>query len=696
MRDQVTYFWKSSPFVRLMIPMAGGILCQHYIEPPIHLTYWLLGISIPILLGFFFAPFFTRFRLSFISGLTASIIFLCIGSLLAYYNDIRNSHNWIGKSLENGDRLVATIDEVPVVKANSIKAMATVSDAWHHSKHIRPNGKIIIYFQKENVEEIHYGTQLIFNTPLQEINRSGNPGAFDYRRYCLLQGITHQVYLKKDDYRVVGLKTGWLKKNIYRLREKILSILRTNISGEKELGLAEALLIGYKDDLDKTLVQSYSSTGVVHIIAISGLHLGLIYWLLLLLLKPLSRKRKFKWLSGLLIIFGLWVFSLLAGAQPSVLRSAVMFTCLVIGETIARKTNIYNTLACSAFMLLCYEPNWIFDVGFQLSYIAVLSIVIFMKPVYNLFFISNKLLDSIWKLIAVTLAAQLLTLPLTIYHFHQFPTYFLLANLVAVPLSSLILLGEILLCSIFLIPKLALFWGQLLAWMIRLMNDWVERMEGLPKSVLDSFQINIMQAILLYGIIGGITLWTFRRSIPGLQLSLVSILLFLIFRSHSFAVANQQKKIIVYNVSQKTAIDFISGRMAVFIGDSMLTIDESLNNFHLKPTRVRYRFTVQKNIPGFVRAGGHIQWNRMRIFLLDKSMSISRATSEKAEIDLLLVSGNPAFSISDLNRVLIVRQIVFDSSVPSWKLSKWKKECDSIGMEYHDVRTKGAFAIKLR
>src|SRR4029078_261665 len=139
-----------------------------------------------------------------------------------------------------------------------------------------------------------------------------------------------------------------------------------------------------------------------------GLHLGLIYWLLTLILKPLQRK-KVKWLRPALILAGVWLFSLLAGAQPSIIRSAVMFTCIVLADSLTRKSSIFNTLAFSAFLLLCYNPYWLWDVGFQLSYAAVLSIVVFMQPIYNLFYIKNKLLDLIWKLNAVTIAAQILT-----------------------------------------------------------------------------------------------------------------------------------------------------------------------------------------------------------------------------------------------------------------------------------------------
>jgi competence protein ComEC len=268
----------------------------------------------------------------------------------------------------------------------------------------------------------------------------------------LFQGITHQVYLKEDEFEILSTANKKRFQEFINItRAKVLDILRTNIRGDKELGLAEALLIGYKDDLDKTLVQSYSNTGVVHVIAISGLHLGLIYFLLTWLFKPL-KKQKFKWLRPIFILTGLWLFTLLAGAQPSVLRSAVMFTCIIFSDLFARKSSIFNGLALSALILLCINPFWLWDVGFQLSYSAVLSIVIFMKPVYNWIYFPNKIMDFLWKLTAVTIAAQIFTTPVSIYHFHQFPMYFILTNFVAVPLSSAIVIGEIILCVVSFIP----------------------------------------------------------------------------------------------------------------------------------------------------------------------------------------------------------------------------------------------------
>ena len=302
---------------------------------------------------------------------------------------------------------------------------------------------------------MEYGSQLVFSRPLQEIKNGGNPGSFDYKTYCLFQGITHQVYLTKDDFVVLPTtETNAFALFIEQSRKWVVATIRNYIPGEKEQGLAEALLIGYKDDLDKNLVQAYSNTGVVHIIAISGLHLGLIYWLLLGLTKPLKGNKKLIWLRLVLIIGSLWLFTILAGAQPSVLRSAIMFSIIALGEVLLRRTNIFNTLAFSALILLCLNPFWLWDVGFQLSYSAVLSIVLFFQPVYNWYCPQNKALDFLWKMTSVTIAAQILTLPISIYHFHQMPLLFLFTNFIAVPLSSLILIGEIMLCALFFIPLL--------------------------------------------------------------------------------------------------------------------------------------------------------------------------------------------------------------------------------------------------
>src|SRR5690606_2805277 len=222
----------------------------------------------------------------------------------------------------------------------------------------------------------------------QEIRNTGNPGAFDYKRYALFNEITHTIYLTDTEYVKLSENniSAW-KKLIFKMRSYVLQTIRQYIKDPKEQGLAEAMLIGYREDLDKELLQAYTNTGVVHVIAVSGMHLAMLYWVINIVLQPLLRKSTTRWLHTLLVLLILWSFAFVAGGAASVVRAAVMFTFITIGRQINRNTSIYNILAAAAFFQLCYNPYWLWNAGFQLSYMAVLSIVVFYKPIYNLLYV---------------------------------------------------------------------------------------------------------------------------------------------------------------------------------------------------------------------------------------------------------------------------------------------------------------------
>jgi len=688
--------WKKAPFIRFLVPLIAGIILQWNFQWRLEILWGVFSSSM-ILFGIsFLLTSYRRYKLAVINGVTIIIIFLSLGSLLVWYQDIRHNSNSYGNQYKNSDDVIAILQEPLVEKANSYKAVARITAIGKNNEFTAAKGDAILYFQKDpDILSLDYGSEIMFSSPLQEITNAGNPGGFDYKRYSLFQGITHQAFLKKGGFIVLDKKEQSLfGRMLFPIRKKVLSVLRTNIPGEKELGLAEALLIGYKDDLDKNLVQSYTNTGVVHIIAISGLHLGLIYWLFVQVLKPFKRKKISKWLNPVIIISGLWLFSLLAGGQPSVLRSALMFSCIVLAGTLSRKTSIYNTLAFSAFVLLCINPYWLWDVGFQLSYVAVLSIVIFMKPIYNLFFIKNKILDLIWKLNAVSIAAQLLTTPFSIYHFHQFPNFFLLTNFVAVPLSSIIVLGEIFLCAICFVPFLALVSGKIISWLIWVMNSYIEKIESLPWSLWSGMQINIEQATLLIITVAGFGYWLLEKQKAGVIAAVMGALLFISLRSSSFYRAYHQKKLIVYNIPRHQAIDIINGRDYFFVGDSDILSDDFVWNFHLKPSRVLHRVEPVDELRDLSEQENLMQYGSKKILLIDKNYEFG-SLDAKIPIDILVVSKNPKLYFSSLTRAFNIRQVVFDGSVPSWKLKYWMKDCDSLSIPYYDVNTKGAFVMNL-
>jgi len=687
--------WRRAPFLRFVLALMIGIILQWYLQLPVLAAWCVFSTSTLLLILSFLLSYYRRYRLSLAYGVAVSTLFLAVGSLITWYNDIRHNSSWYGKYYRPGQLVVATLRERPVAKLNSFRTVATVTALGMDNQFLSTNGKVIVYFSKDSMLNLDYGSRIIFCRPLQEIKNAGNPGGFNYKRYSFFQGITHQVYLNRNDFASIkGEKQPPFYKLMSAIKAKVLSILNKYINGEKEMGLAEALLIGYKDDLDKTLVQSYTNTGVVHVIAISGLHLGLIYWLLLQLLKPLKKRNSIKWLVPVITIPALWLFSLVAGGQPSVLRSAVMFTCIVVGENLSRKSSIYNTLSVSAFILLCINPFWLWDVGFQLSYAAVLSIVVFMKPIYNLIFTKNRILDFIWKLNSVSIAAQLLTTPFSIYHFHQFPNYFLLTNFVAVPLSSVILTGEIFLCVVSLMPLFAGYAGQILSWLIWLMNSCIEEIESLPCSLWKGMQINTVQVILLLVLVAAFSVWLLEKQRVGMWVGLVALLFFALFRSISFYQSNRQQKVIVYNIPMFRAIDLVAGRKCYFIGDSNLLVNDFLRNFNLEPSRVLYRTESTAHFPGFIYPGNLLQYEQKRILLIDASSNFD-STSIKIPLDLLIVSKNPKLYLLTLAKTFDIRQVIFDASVPAWKLKYWARHCDSLRIPYHNVREKGAFVMNL-
>jgi competence protein ComEC len=685
------YLWRKAPFVRLLMALAAGIILQWHLQ--LSLFILLLGIvlSLGAALLHFFISIKWAYRFRTFNGLAINILLVLLGAVLVWVKDVRHEGNWIGRQIKEKEYIVVTLREPLVEKANTYKALARVENLYVKNSFREASGKIILYFKKDPLLlSLRYGSQIIFSKPLQEIKNAGNPGSFDYKQYSLFQGITHQAYLKATDFQILSTeKKDLFGETIFSCRKWVLNVLQRFIPGEKEQGLAEALLIGYKDDLDKNLVQSYSNTGVVHIIAISGLHLGLIYWLLLQLTKPLKRNKSSAWLRLVIIVASLWMFSLLAGGQPSVLRSAVMFSCIAFGEVIARRGHIYNTLALSAFLLLCYNPYWLWDVGFQLSYAAVLSIVIFFRPIYNWYRPQNKFIDWIWKLNAVTLAAQLLTLPISVYHFHQIPTLFLLTNLLAVPLSSGILIAEILLCALFFFESVANFLGWVLQGSIWFMNTYVERLDSVSFATWGGLSISILQAIMLTAAIVVFCFGLMEKQKELLWLSASCLLVFLAIRSFSFIDACRQKKLIVYNVPGHQAIDLVDGRTLRFMGDADLLEDDFIRNFHIQPSRVLHRIALA--IPVFTK---EFDINNKNIALLDTTTRFA-FPQQKPHLDVLILSKNPRLYISDLNRAFTIGQIVIDGSVPAWKAGLWKKDCESLRIPCHDVSEKGAFVMNL-
>ncbi len=691
-------FWKTTPFFRLLAPLIAGIILQSYIG--FELVFLISGIAITgcAYLLFNRLTLEKRFSFQWVQGLLLHAAIMFFAMILVWLNDPKQGAKWYGRHITDSSSYLVQIQEPLVEKEKSLKTTGQMLAVINGNRLVKVTGRIQLYFAKDTVHErLQYGDRILVSKTLQPIRNSGNPGAFNYERYAAFQQIFHQVFLQqKDWHKLPGNEKGKFRSFIYQARVYIIQNIRKYIPGGKqEKGIAEALLIGYKEDLDKDLVQAYSNAGVVHIIAISGLHLGLIYVMLTWLMDktPLIRKSRAARVS--LLLACLWLFSILTGASASVLRSAVMFTCIVIGKNYFVQSTVYNSLATSAFLLLCYNPYFLWDVGFQLSYLALLGIVALQQPVYRLLYFSNKLVEKTWSLMSVTLAAQVSTFPICLYYFHQFPNFFLITNLLTVPLSTIILFAEIILIAFSGIDAIAVLTGKITGQLIMLMNWIISSLNSFPFAVWDNIYANIYTTWVLVLLVMAICYWLIHASKKAFYVSAVSLLLFTLTHVYEKMKTRWQAGLIIYNIPKSRAIDFIYRDTYYFIGDSILQQDGLLKNIHLKPARLLYHLSEKKDsIPAMYRYGNMILFCDKRIMLLDTALTY-KPIPVKIKLHLLVISGNAAVNIKTVCETFDPDLIVFDASNSLWKIAQWKKACLALALPCFSIPEQGAFVMKI-
>lgn len=694
MQSYSNNFLKQIPVIRFLVPLIIGILLQYHLQIQLYLFACVAIISIVLVVVFSFLSSAQQLLYSYLKGILVFILFLGIGGCLSYTKNIEHRKYWVGNYFTENTPAIVTLQENIIEKEKNFKVLATVNAVYVNNKWQTVEGDVLLYFKKDSTPpNIKYGSQLLITKNLVSIVNSGNPGGFNYAQYCSFQNIHYQGFLKDNNYTILSsTQTNLFTHFLLNTKLAVLNILKRNIKTNNELSIAEALLIGYRDELDRDLVKAYSNTGVVHIIAISGLHLGMIYGLLIFLFKPFNKFKIIQVVKPLTIIIVLWLFSLIAGMAPSILRSAIMFTSIAIADAFGKKSNIYNGLAVSAFIILLINPFSLWDVGFQLSYSAVLSIVVFSPYIKNWLVFKHKWLNAIWNLCAITLSAQILTLPIVLYHFHQFANYFFITNLLAVPLSGFILYAELALLALHAVQPVATIVGVVVEKLIWIMNSFIVWANQLPFSIAQGIQINMLQAVILYVAIVGFGYWLIYKHAKAFIVALSCVTLFLCIRYFDFIDKNNQQKIIVYNVPNHTAIDVVKGRQCNFIGDSILNTEGFLRNFHIQPSRVLHRVVETKQHIA-AQQNNFIYANNKIIALVDKPIVY---TGEKIKVDAVVITKNPKLYINNIATIFNCNNYIFDGSNPAWKIKYWKKDCDSLHINYHICSLQGAYTLSLK
>lgn len=695
-------FWNQAPLVRLLISILTGIIAAVYSEiysPLFIVVAAILFIVIGSLT--IFNQFTFKYKFRWIYGFILNIVLFFFGFQLTILNTSKFQDSHFSKHIDKEEFVYVKVMEPSLEKERSLKIIAEVIAVKQSEKWLNTTGKSLFYFQKDSLsKQISYGDCLLLKTKFDEIKSPQNPSEFNYKRYISFHQIYQQAYVKSENWKSLNKNEGnIILKYSLLLRDKLLSILTENKVEGKEFAVSSALLVGYEDKLDADIISAYASTGALHVLSVSGLHVAIVYIVFNLLLFPLDKIKYGNSIKAALLILFLWFYAALTGLSPSVLRASTMFSFIIISKAFNRYTNIYNTLAASALFLLLINPYLIMDVGFQLSYLAVIGIVYLQPIIYEWWEPKNGLLEKIWAITSVSIAAQVATFPLGLHYFHQFPNYFLFSNLIVIPLSTIIIYLGI---AVFVVSKISLlagFLAQLLSWLTSILNQSVEVIEHLPYANFQGISVSITETWLLYFLIIMLLAFFAMKQIQYLRYTMVLVIAFFgIQLLESYQEINQ-KKFIVYNIPKISAYDFIQGKQVLLLADSSLIYNDSRLLFHLKhnwydlgikqQTMLNNK-TVKKwgNNALFVK-DNFVQFYHKRIAIINALST--KNTKEKINVDYLILSRNPQLKIADLAKHYVFKKIIIDSSNSNRKTNNWKKECDVMKINYYSVAESGAF-----
>ena len=664
------YFtWKEMPMARLVFALAPGIPVG--IFAPVSpgqaalagMGIWAAGC---LLLSRKKIPFQYRY----IYGCCCLLFWFCAGVWIGHRSVSLNDPYYFLNQAARDPVWLARVEQVSTTGyPSAVMEMRGYweNGEWSHYRSVK--GRLLAYPEADQI--IREGQLLLLSGSIREIPGPKNPEAFDNKRYRFFQNIHHQTRLREGEYRVVGQEgIAWYQ----RWRKQQIERWKAHLTDPAVFSVASAMVLGYKAELPEEVRETYAQTGASHVLAVSGLHVGLIYLILS------SIVGRFKWRPARIAISlaGIWGFALVTGATPSVVRAATMFSFVLAGQQLRRPISVFNSLAASAFLLLLIQPLWLFHIGFQLSYLAVLGIVFFQPRWYQLWIPPNGLLDKIWTLITVSLAAQMATLPLTLFYFHQFPVYFWLSGLIVVPAAPFIIgLGLALIAMQAIYPQWCWLPAEGLNGLIRLINYLLEVIQGWPGSLITGIYLPagglllLLLALIMLG-------WIWERH-QKRYLYILLLLLNGVAASRCLAEVHYfiRPKWIVYSIYGHTLVDYLHrGRLWTWKSGSL---PEDREERIAGTYRQRHRIYRKKEAVIPERFAGEIVHPGLN-----------------ASSPFILISGNPAIIAGLAEMRGNALWVIAGGSNKRWALAKWEQLCQEKGWTFVDTGETGAWEQVLK
>lgn len=686
---RAAYFWQEAPFLRLVLPLALGIFCYDRWPGASSgaVGFWILA---GVIATFAMLSFLRTRHAAVAAGrtLTLHIALFLLGHTLASSNDIRNHRQWVGKSLGDAQAHLVRLEE-PQQKTRIWRVPVQFVSRLDSGR-LKPSlGGAFLNFYKTN-DPLPFGegdTLFVSAAAWAPVENSGNPHSFDYARFLQRKGTHAQQFLGADDAVLVGKGATSQKDWIEQLHDHSIASLRRYVKDAQALGILEAMLLGYETDFDPELRQAYAETGVIHIVAISGGHVAMLFAVVNGVLFFLRRRwgRVFRMLLGIALM---WVYVLVAGAPPSAVRSAVMFSVIALAFLARREGSALNTLCAAAFALLCYDPMWLFAVGFQLSFAAVLSLIIFYPPISRWVWSRWWVVNMVWKVVAASFAAQILTAPISVYYFHNFPLWFLVANVFAwVMLGACALVGGLSILAFSWAPSIASAVAMLVTWLVKAFNGIVRLLQKGNPASWSHLRISFVEMLCLYGVIAFTAIFLMQRRRLALHGSLASLCLLLTLLSIDRYKDLKQDRLVVYNTSRHTFIDRMvgTGYQPVFADTVWKAADPAP-----KDARIGYGAWRPSNL---TNNGDVKRINGKTILLLDDALQFDSASP--FPVDVLIIN-RPLKGLlaSSIHRQFSPGRIVLGGSHRRWQTLAWKDSCTALRQRFQAIGLDGGLVIE--
>ena len=551
--------FRETPFLRLLAPLCAGVIAAEAAPGGDTFAWITMAASAAALTALMFRKIYFRDP---IFGSLMIVLICATGYLL--YSIQKKSLTTFEKHEQT---FLVKLKEYPDEKANSRSFRAKILAAGTDALGSGLKGSILLYCMDDSLSRDWIpGDRLLVRTTPLPVTNNGNPCEFDYRRYLEGQGVKYFGFFSGDDLleHTSPHRRSPGEISLVLARKLTSAFAAAGLQGE-ELGLVTALTIGEKEMIGRELLTSFSRTGAMHIMAVSGLHVGMISLLLSYLL--FFMRRRMKVLRIIIILVSLWAFAFITGLSPSVLRATVMFSFLQAGTLIQRQGNSMNILLASAFLLIAARPAVLFEAGFQLSYLAVAFIILFYEPLHQLLKPGNKATEWLWQMTAVSIVAQTGTFALTVRLFNIFPLLFLVTNLVVIPISFGVLVLAFLLIIFSAVSPVAALLGSLLKFLARLTIGYTEMAASFHHSVIENIGFTAAESFLLTIAFALLMASLLRVGRFTLKPFLIAASLFLAVGLGRNISESRKEGQLTYNIKGKTLTAYQSGRRIILFTD---------------------------------------------------------------------------------------------------------------------------------